>query len=127
VWLANELQGYPNALDFYSRPANDFPPYRVVRGRLKMMDATGAVTEVSAGAMSQRTEFFLAAPVGWLEESSQFPGNITYVELQELNVYMKGQQGNAVCEFSKDQLVRILSSLRQSFCALIDEVAAKSK
>jgi hypothetical protein len=127
IWLSNELQGYPNALDFYSRPANDFPPYRVVRGRLKMMDATGAVTDASAaaGAMGQRTEFFLAAPVAWLEESSQFQGHITYVELPELNVYMKGQSGNAVVEFTKDQLTRILTSTTQSFCALIDQVAAK--
>jgi hypothetical protein len=126
IWLSNELQGYPNALDFYSRPANDFPPYRVVKGRLKMMDMTGAVSEVTAaGAMGQRTEFFLAAPVSWLEESVQFEGQITYVELPELNVYMKGQAGNAVVEFTKDQLTRILSSLKQSFCALIDQVLAK--
>ena len=92
-----------------------------------MMDATGAVTDVSAGAgtMAQRTEFFLAAPVAWLEESIQFQGHITYVELPELNVYMKGQAGNAVVEFTKDQLTRILTSLTQSFCALIDQVAKK--
>ena len=90
------------------------------------MDQTGAVADVNAGAMSQRTEFFLAAPVHWLEESHNLvPGQITWVELQELNVYMKGQNGNAVCELSKEQLTRILNSIKGSFCSLIDDVVAK--
>lgn len=123
IWLSHELQGYPNALDFYSRPGNDFPPYRVVRGSLKLMDATGAVTPVLDHAIGKRTEFFLAAPVAWLEESAMLQGNVTYVELPELNVYMKGQKGNAVCELSKDQLTRILTSMKQSLCSIIDDVA----
>ena len=125
VWLANELQGYPNALDFYSRPANDFPPYRVVKGALKLMDQTGAVTEITHHAIGKRTEFFLAAPVDWLEESSRYGESITYVELPELNVYLKGQAGSAVCELTKDQLTRILNSFKQSFCSIIDEVSKK--
>lgn len=128
IWLSNELQGYPNALDFYSRPGNDFPPYRVVRGALKMMDAgTHEVTPVTHHPIGNRTEFFLAAPIAWLEESVQLPGTITYVELPELNVYMKGQKGNTVCELTKDQLTRILSSFKTSFCSIIDEVSAKAK
>lgn len=126
IWLSNELQGYPNALDFYSRPSQDFPPYRVVAGKLKMMDKNGNVSDVTNHPLAQRNELFLAAPVAWLEESMMLPGHITYVELQELNVYLKGQ-GAAVCELTKDQLTRILNSLRQSVCALIDEVMAKAK
>jgi hypothetical protein len=126
IWLSNELQGYPNALDFYSRPSQEFVPYRVVAGRLKMMDKTGNVSDLTNHPIAKRNEFFLSAPVAWLEESMLFPGQITYVEMQELNVYLKGQ-GAAVCELTKDQLTRILNSLRQSLCAVIDEVTAKAK
>jgi hypothetical protein len=91
-----------------------------------MMNQTGAVAPVTGHAIGKRSEFFLAAPIAWLEESYQLPGAVTYVELPELNVYLKGQVGNAVCELSKDQLTRILNSFKQSFCAIIDEVTAKA-
>ena len=123
-WLANELQGYPNALDFYKNPSNEFPPYRVVQGSLRVMDSLGNVSSV-AHAIGQRKEFFLAAPVAWLEDSANMPGQITYVELPELNIYMGKGMGNAVCEVSKEQIERILGNFKRSFIACIDEVLAK--
>jgi hypothetical protein len=123
-WLANELQGYPNALDFYKNPSNEFPPYRVVQGALRVMDGQGNVAPV-AHAIGQRKEFFLAAPVAWLEDSANMPGQITYVELPELNIYMGMGMGNAVCEVSKEQIERILGNFKRSFIACIDEVLAK--
>jgi hypothetical protein len=125
IWLSHELQGYPNALDYYQRTSTtDFPPYRVVNGSLKVMDSQGNLNDVTH-AIGQRKQFFLAAPVGWLEDSATMPGQITYVELSELNVYMGMGMGNAVCEVSKEQITRILTSFKQSFCALIDEIVAK--
>ncbi len=125
LWLSHELQGYPHALDFYQKPSNEFPPYRVVNGKLKVMDRQGNLSAVSH-SIGQRTQFFLAAPIAWLEESALLPGNITYVELPELNTYMKMGMGEAVCEVSKEQIQRIIASFRQSFIALIDEVLAHS-
>jgi hypothetical protein len=123
MWLSHELQGYPNALEFYRNQRDDFPPYRIVNGTLLMMDSNGNTKEVTNNAFGKRTEFFLSAQVAWLEDSNRFPGQITYVELPELNVYMAMGQGNAVCEVTKDQLQRILNSVTTSFCALIDQVA----
>ena len=123
-WLANELQGYPNALDFYKNPSNEFPPYRIVKGSLRVMDQQGNVQSVQH-AIGQRTEFFLAAPIAWLEDSAQMPGQITYVELPELNIYM-GMLGNAVCEVTKEQIERIILNFKRSFIACIDEVLTKA-
>jgi hypothetical protein len=125
IWLSNELQGYPNALDYYQKPSNEFPPYRVVTGSLKVMDSQGNLSELEH-AIAKRNQFFLAAPLPWLEDAIRLPGKITFVELPELNIYMHMGMGNAVCEVSKDQVERILVSFRQSLLSLIDEVLLKS-
>lgn len=121
MWLSNELQGYANALNFYQKPSDDFPPYRVVTGKLRLMDHNGNLSDIRH-PMAERSQFFLAAPLAWLEDSAQLPGLTTYVELPELNVYTDTKIGSAVCEVTKEQIVRVLNSFKQSFVVLIDQV-----
>lgn len=125
MWLVNEMQGYPNALDWYSRPMQDFPPYRVVAGQLKLVDKEGNLGDAQH-PLANRQQYFLAAPVSWLEQATdQQQGSVAIVEMQELSSYFK-TAGGVVCLCNKDEIRRILNSFRQSFVALIDEVLAKS-
>ncbi|HEY9712978.1 MAG TPA: hypothetical protein V6C72_05890 [Chroococcales cyanobacterium] len=123
MWLVNEMQGYPNALDWYSRPMQDFPPYRVVAGQLKLVDREGNMGDVNH-PLAQRQQYFLAAPVSWLEEAANMPGSVAMVEMQELSSYFK-TAGGVACLCNKDEIKRILNSFRQSFLALIDEVLTR--
>lgn len=125
MWLANEMQGYRNATDWYQNPTPDFPPYRVVTGELKVMDRQGNLAQLNH-PMANRTQFFLAAPIAWLEDSVTLPGSITMVEMAELNAYMgKLAQGTVVLHLTKDQVQALLANFKRSLLAVIDDVNSR--
>jgi len=121
IWCSNELQGYPHAIEFYNRRFTDLPPYRVVAGVLKVIQPDGQQKAINH-AMAMRTEYFLSASVGWLEDFSTLPGELSVVELPELTTYIgKETGGTIVCQCTKTQLVRIIASVKQSFLNLLDK------
>ena len=126
LWMVNEMNGYPNALDWYQRPSDDFPPYRVVSGQLKSVDTHGNLGDVNH-PLASKGRYFLAAPISWLEEASTMGGNVALVEMQELSAHFAKATGGGgvVCSCSKDEVNRILASFKQNFVALINEVVAK--
>jgi hypothetical protein len=122
VWLVNELQGYPNALEYYQRPAG-YPPYRVVTGEMKLIDREGNYGECRH-PLASRGQFFISAPLSWLEEAAEMQGSVSVVEMQELSGSFVKSGGGVVCVCTKDQIKRILNSFTQSFVALINEMCA---
>lgn len=126
LWMVNEMNGYPNALDWYQRPTDDFPPYRVVAGQLKSVDPQGNLHEVNH-PLASKGRYFLAAPIAWLEDAFQLEGAQALVEMQELSAHFARATGGGgvVCVCSKDEVHRILSSFKQNFVALINEVTSK--
>lgn len=126
LWMVNEMNGYPNALDWYQRPTDDFPPYRVVTGQLKSVDPQGNLGEVNH-PLAAKGRYFLAAPISWLEDAFQMEGHTALVEMQELSAHFAKATGGGgvVCSCSKDEVNRILASFKQNFAALINEVTAK--
>lgn len=127
IWCSNELQGYPNGLDYYHRKFTDLPPYRVVNGLIKVIQRDGSSTAISH-PMASRSDYFLSAPVGWLEDFYTLPGELSVVELPELTSYIgKETGGTIVCQCTKTQLLRIIGSIKQSLLALLDkELAPKA-
>lgn len=124
MWLASEMQGYQNASDWYQRPTKEFPAYRIVKGELGVMDREGNLGALNH-PLAQRQEFFIGAPIAWLEDSATLPGHITMVEMQELNAYMgKFAHGTIVCRMTKDSLLRILENFRLNLIRVIEEVTA---
>src|ERR1700722_16103945 len=108
IWCSNELQGYPHGIDFYHRKFTDLPPYRVVSGVLKVIQPNGQQAAIRH-ALALRNDYFLSASIGWLEDFSTLPGELSVVELPELTAYIgKETGGTIVCQCTKTQLVRIL-------------------
>jgi len=126
LWMVNEMNGYPNALDWYQRPTDDFPPYRVVTGQLKSVDPHGNLGDVNH-PLATKGRYFLAAPISWLEDAFHMEGAVALVEMQELSAHFAKATGGGgvVCSCSKDEVNRILASFKQNFVALINEVTAK--
>lgn len=127
LWMVNEMNGYPNALNWYSRPTEDFPPYRVVNGVLKSVDPAGNLGDMNH-PLAAKGRYFLAAPISWLEEAADTDSNVALVEMQELSgPYAKATGGGGVvCSCNKDEITRILNSFRQNFVAILNEVGAKA-
>ena len=124
IWLASELQGYSNSLLFYQNTTHNLPPYRVVTGRLRLVDARGQQSDVQH-ALANRKDFFLGAPVAWLEEFAKLPGEVILVELPDLTAYLAQGKGNAACECTKEQLTRALSIVRSRVLEVMNQVTAK--
>lgn len=125
VWLASELQGYSNSLHFYQENNHNLPAYRVVKGTLKIMDASGKLTDIKH-PFTSRTQFFLGAPVAWLEEFAKLPGEVALVELPDLTTLLGGGRGNVACEFTKEQLTRMLSIVKSRVLEVMNQVATKN-
>lgn len=121
LWLSNELQGYQQALEFYQMANHDLPKYRIVPGSLFLMRPDDSMEEINH-PYSRRTEFFLSAPISWIEQFSSFPGDISIVELPELSTFMAKAGGGIVCECPKSELKRIIATFRNEFIQLLDEV-----
>ncbi len=122
-WLVNELQGYSDTMSFYSNPNHRLPQYRVVNGNLKLLGKNGEMTDLDH-ALANRSEYFLGAPVSWLEEFASLPGNDCVAELPELAKQL--QSGLVVLQLPKAQLLRILNEVRARFLLLLDKVGSQS-
>ncbi|MBS1992267.1 MAG: hypothetical protein JSS86_05505 [Cyanobacteria bacterium SZAS LIN-2] len=121
LWLASELQGYSNAIEFYQNQNHGLPRYRIVPGALFLMTPDGNLNELKH-PYAKRTDFFLSAPVSWLEEFARLQGDISIVEVPELTSFMSGAGGGVVCQTKKVELRRIIANFRNEFIALLDQV-----
>jgi len=127
MWLASELQGYPNALEFFQNQGNDaalkdFPSYRIVTGKIWLLTPQGTLAELN-NPMTSRERVFLSAPVSWLEEALKDPNDTCIVDMAELTNYFAKGVGNVVCECPKEHLRGILSIFRQRFIQVLDEAS----
>jgi hypothetical protein len=121
LWLASELQGYSNAIEFYQSNNHGLPPYRIVPGALYLMTPDGALNELKH-PYAKRTDYFLSAPVAWLEEFARQQGDTSVVEVPELTAFMSASGGGVVCQTKKVELRRIIANFRNEFLALLDQV-----
>lgn len=125
IWLSNELQGYQGALDFYRTTNHGLPPYRVVRGAIYLMMPDGSMQTLNH-PYAQRTEFFLSAPVNWVEDFSKFDGEESIVEMAEFASFFGGLGGaGVVCVCKRSELVRVIATFRNEFIRLLDYVMAQ--
>jgi len=125
IWLSNELQGYQNALDFYRAQKHDLPAYRVVRGSIYLMMPDGSMQTLNH-PYAQRPDFFLSAPINWVEDFSKFDGNESIVEMAEFASFFGGLGGaGVVCVCNRSELVRVIATFRNEFIRLLDYVMAQ--
>lgn len=117
-WLSNELQGYSNPLNFYYQADHSFPPYRIVSGSLKLMTKEGNLVNVEH-PLSDRSKYFLSAPVSWLEESNSLPGeDMCYTEMSELS-HDKSSGEVVVLAYTHRQLQATLAEIKKRLIALL--------
>lgn len=121
-WCVNELQGYNDGLNYYQEHAHNLPQYRVVQGRLAVVMPDGNWAQINH-ALAQRGQYFLSAPVQWLEDFAAVQGDDAIVDLPELTNFIGRQMGGTViCATKKTQLVRILDMSKQSFMSALEHV-----
>ena len=117
-WLSSELQGYSNPLNFYYQENHSFPPYRVVTGSLKLMNKEGNLVNL-VHPLSDRSKYFLSAPVSWLEESNALPGaDMCYTEMTELS-HDKSSGEVIVLAYTHRQLQETLAEIKKRLIALL--------
>lgn len=122
LWLASELQGYQDGLQFFqSEDATGFPSYRVVNGRIWLLNQEGQFNPLNH-PWGARDRIFLSAPVSWLEEAVAAPGDTAIVDMMELTNYLAKGFGHVVCECPKEHVKSILAIFKQRFIQLLDEV-----
>lgn len=117
-WLVNELQGYSNAMDFYSQPNHGLPDYRIVNGSLRLLGKDGDMADLNH-ELANRKQYFLSAPISWLEEFASLPGDISVVELPDLASAVHA--GHVVLQLPKPQLIRILNEVHARLLLLLDK------
>lgn len=122
-WLSNELQGYPEALEFY-KGSEDLPKYRIVQGALYHLQLDGNMEPLNH-PYARRETFFISAPIMWVEEASGYPNEESIVELQEFGAFMAAVGGGVVVSCRKAELKRIIATFRNEFIKILDEVIAK--
>ena len=119
AYLVNEYQGYQNiALDYYKRPSKEYPSYRIVPGQMKLMGLQDGQLMDVTHPLAQHDQFFIAAPISWVEESTQLGIDPTMVEMAEIG---KMPTGIIVCLVAKNQMERVVMIVKQSLLAFIDE------
>jgi hypothetical protein len=119
AYLVSEYQGYANiALDYYKRPSKEYPNYRVVPGQMKMMQIDDGQLADLTHPLASKSEFFIAAPIAWVEESLGLGIDPTMVEMAELG---KLPNGIVVIVTAKAGPQRIIDIVRQSLLSFIDE------
>ena len=124
-WLVSELQGYQNAIDFYQQSSHSLPTYRIIPGALKVVDKQGNLADLNH-PWAKKTQFFLGAPIAWLEDSADVPGLSTMVELPELTNYAGKNLGTIVCECKRADLLACIEAFRRQLISLLTEVGASS-
>ncbi|GEM_PF-450768 len=123
-WLSNELQGYPEALEFYKSTDNDLPKYRIVQGALYHLQPDGNMEPLNH-PYARRNDFFISAPIMWVEEASGYPNDDSLIELQEFGAFMAAVGGGVVVTCKKTELKRIIATFRNEFIKILDEVISK--
>lgn len=118
-WLVNELQGYANSIDFYQVNNHHLPAYRVVKGSLMLMNTSGNLTQLNH-PFAKRGQYFLAAPIAWLEEFAGLPGEMALAELPDLTSFLGSGKGTVVCQFTKDQLLSLLAQVKEKVLTIIN-------
>lgn len=119
TYLVNEYQGYQtNALDYYKRPSKEYPNYRVVPGELKLMQIADGSLQTLNHPLAAHQQFFIAAPIAWVEESTLLGIDPTMIEMAEMG---KMPGGIVVCVTARTQIQRMLDIVKQSLLAFIDE------
>jgi len=128
VWLANELQGYSQAMDYYTQQTHNLPPYREVGGRLLVADPGGNLA-VCAHPIAERKKFFVATPLPWLEDLIMQidTETVTYVEMPELTQYTGGRLGTIVCECRKANVIYIVGQFRKYFFNILNDCIASQQ
>jgi hypothetical protein len=124
TWLASELQGYANSVVFYQSDKHDLPTYRIVTGVIKLVDPNGKVSDLEH-PYAQRGRYFLSAPIAWLEDFAALPGQGTLVELPDLTALMGNGRGSIACQFTKEQLKGVLSTVRNRVIEVMTQVVTK--
>lgn len=124
LWLASELQGYANAVEFYQTDKHNLPSYRIVTGSIKLVDSQGKLWDINH-PYARRGQYFLGAPIAWLEEFAALPGDGALVELPDLTAILGGAQGSVACQCTKEQLNEVLTKVRYRVIEVMSKVAAK--
>jgi hypothetical protein len=119
AYLVAEYQGYQtNALDWYKHQSKEFPNYRVVPGTLKMMMIEdGSLADVKH-SLAERDQFFIAAPIAWVEEACGLGLDPTMIEMSEMG---RAPQGIIVCVTAKSNAQKLLEIVKQSLLSFLDE------
>ena len=125
LWLASELQGYQNAMEFYQSRVGDFPKWRIVKGQLRLLNTAGALVSVNH-PFANRAEFFLGAPISWLEQFASQPEDPSLVDLPELTSLIGKGTGNVVCVLPRAQLNLVIANSRRDFMSLLDHVLSQT-
>jgi hypothetical protein len=127
LWLASELQGYSNAIEFYQTGDHNLPSYRIVPGTLRLMTADGQLLELRH-PYAKRDQIFLSSPIAWIEEIANHNQQeaTSLVEVPELTAFMTKNGGGVVCETTQNEVRRIIATFRNQFIDLLDQVEAKS-
>ena len=121
LWLSKELQGYDDALDFYRSSSHGLPPYRIVKGSLFRVGQDGSITPLTH-PYAQRSDFFLSAPISWLETEAKVPGDESLIELTEFSAFKVAGDHGVVCACAKTDVKRLVSAFQVRFLRLLDEV-----
>lgn len=116
AWLVNELQGYSNAMDFYSQPNHDLPDYRIVSGSLKLLGKNGDLQNLQH-SLANRDKYFISVPISWLEEFSTLPGNLSITEMPELT--KTSNSGHIVLQLPREQMLKILNEVKTRLLSLL--------
>jgi ribonuclease E len=78
--------------------------------------------------LAEREDYFLSAPLGWLEDFYSLPGELTVVDMPELTSYIGKQSGgNIICQCTKGQLYTIITSFKQPFLETIEQVIKRKE
>jgi len=118
-YLVSEFQGYEQiALEFYKRGGKEYPPYRVVHGEMKLMQVEDGELVSVTHPLATNNNFFVSAPIAWIEESINLGLDPTMIEMPEIG---KPPGGLIVCVTAKSNLQRIIDIVKQSLLSFIDE------
>ncbi len=121
LWLSRELQGYDDALDFYRGTSHGLPPYRIVKGTLYRVGQDGSITPMTH-PYAQRSDFFLSAPISWLEQEAKVPGDESLIELTEFSAFKIIGDHGVVCACAKNDVRRLVSAFQVRLLRLFDEL-----
>jgi hypothetical protein len=127
-WMQLELDGYKDAIDYYLRPpiclgATGFLPdgwsgCRETPGTIKRVrdNVRGDVDHPIAA----REDFFVAIPIGRIQDLTRQDGDVSILELPELSDYLCDQTGDRIeLHTKRSELQRMLDAVRDGVTRVI--------